>query len=61
MEEGPLRPPSEGAIPSLSHKRLIAYSVGSQNVDLSFKKRLPLFSKMSRLKNRLLQLHFKML
>ena len=40
MEEGPLRPPSEGAIPSLSHKRLIAYSVGPQNVDLSFKKRL---------------------
>tara|TARA_A100001388_G_C28521089_1_gene381030 strand:- start:22 stop:600 length:579 start_codon:yes stop_codon:yes gene_type:complete len=40
MEEGPLRPPSDGAIPSLSHKRLIAYSVGPQNVDLSFKKRL---------------------
>ena len=40
MEEGPLRPPFEGTIPSLSHKRLIAYSVGPQNVDLSFKKRL---------------------
>ena len=40
MEEGPLQPPSEGTIPPLCHKRLIAYSVGPQDVDMSFKKRL---------------------
>lgn len=40
MPDNPLPPPSDEGIPALSHKRLIAYSVGPTNVDLSFKQRL---------------------
>ena len=40
MAEGPLAPPTEDVIPVDAHKTLIAYTIGPQDIDLTFRNRV---------------------
>ena len=40
MAEGPLAPPTEDGIPVDAHKKLIAYTIGPQDIDLTFRNRV---------------------
>ena len=40
MAEGPLAPATEDGIPGDAHKKLIAYTIGPQDIDLTFRNRV---------------------